>query len=177
MSQASAASGPREEPAGMEAEAQLLTSLHEIPNISKCWLRPAHAEGLSLTVWSLCCCLTGLLAHIRAAKQSLQQCRHTCSCTALVLYVCTLLQCAQLLKRYAPAHLLLTPGINSHRANVGNRAPWCWPHAIAAWRLGLMQLRHGACRSSLVSATCPTTVRGSTCRQCTFPTALPEITS
>lgn len=44
------ASGPPEEPAGMEQEAQLLTSLQEIPNISKCWLRPAQAEGLSLTV-------------------------------------------------------------------------------------------------------------------------------
>lgn len=46
----STASGPPEEPAGMEQEAQLLTSLQEIPNISKCWLRPAQAEGLSLTV-------------------------------------------------------------------------------------------------------------------------------
>ncbi|KAL3142158.1 hypothetical protein ABBQ38_002516 [Trebouxia sp. C0009 RCD-2024] len=50
MSQASAASGPQEEPAGMDSEAQLLTSLQEIPNISKCWLRPAQADGLSLTV-------------------------------------------------------------------------------------------------------------------------------
>lgn len=56
MPQASAASGPREEPAGMEAEAQLLTSLQEIPNISKCWLRPAQADGFSLTVGSPCCC-------------------------------------------------------------------------------------------------------------------------
>jgi len=38
------------EPQGMEDEACLLTSLQEVPNISKCWLRPAHAGGLSLTV-------------------------------------------------------------------------------------------------------------------------------
>ena len=68
MSQDSAASGPLEEPAGMEAEAQLLTSLQEIPNISKCWLRPAHADGLSLTVWSPCCCPLSLLAHTRSAN-------------------------------------------------------------------------------------------------------------
>lgn len=55
----STASGPPEEPAGMEQEAQLLTSLQEIPNISKCWLRPAQAEGLSLTV---CHCTIILLA-------------------------------------------------------------------------------------------------------------------
>lgn len=40
------------EPQGMEEEAWLLTSLQEVPNISKCWLRPAHAGGLSLTVRS-----------------------------------------------------------------------------------------------------------------------------
>ncbi len=39
------------EPQGMEEEAWLLTCLQEVPNISKCWLRPAHAGGLSLTVW------------------------------------------------------------------------------------------------------------------------------
>ena len=50
MAKTSAASGPPEEPGGMEHEAQLLTSLQEIPNISKCWLRPAQADGLSLTV-------------------------------------------------------------------------------------------------------------------------------
>lgn len=38
-----------EEPSGMEQEAQLLTKLQEIPNISKCWLRPAQAGALSLT--------------------------------------------------------------------------------------------------------------------------------
>ena len=40
----------REEPSGMEEEARLLTSLQEIPNLSKCWLKPAHAGGLNLTV-------------------------------------------------------------------------------------------------------------------------------
>lgn len=59
MARNSAASVPLEEPAGMEQEAQLLTSLQEIPNISKCWLRPAQADGLSLTVSQrLCRCLT-----------------------------------------------------------------------------------------------------------------------
>ena len=52
MAKMSATSGPLEELAGVEQEAQLLTALQEIPNISKCWLRPAQAEGLSLTVRS-----------------------------------------------------------------------------------------------------------------------------
>ncbi|KAL0045655.1 hypothetical protein WJX82_000743 [Trebouxia sp. C0006] len=38
------------EPQGMEEEACLLTSLQEVPNVSKCWLRPGHAGGLCLTV-------------------------------------------------------------------------------------------------------------------------------
>ena len=56
---------PAEEPQGMDAEARLLTSLQEIPNISKCWLRPAQAGGLSLTVSpdsTLVFCCTCMLA-------------------------------------------------------------------------------------------------------------------
>ena len=45
----------REEPYGMEEQARLLTSLQEIPNISKCWLKPAHSGGLTLTVRSFVC--------------------------------------------------------------------------------------------------------------------------
>lgn len=45
----------REEPGGMEEQARLLTSLQEIPNISKCWLKPAHSGGLTLTVRSFVC--------------------------------------------------------------------------------------------------------------------------
>lgn len=44
----------REEPSGMEQEAGLLTALQEIPNISKCWLKPAQEGGLNLTVGSRC---------------------------------------------------------------------------------------------------------------------------
>ena len=44
-----------EEPYGMEEQARLLTSLQEIPNISKCWLKPAHSGGLTLTVRSFVC--------------------------------------------------------------------------------------------------------------------------
>lgn len=46
----SSPNGTGEEATGMEEEAQLLTSLQEIPNFSNCWLRPAQAGGLNLTV-------------------------------------------------------------------------------------------------------------------------------
>ena len=81
MAKTSAASGPLEEPAGMEQEAQLLTSLQEIPNISKCWLRPAQGDGLSLSV----CGHTALPDHTfpnnQAAANRLRHCLYAWACT------------------------------------------------------------------------------------------------
>ena len=41
---------PREEPAGVEREAQLLEGLTEIPGISAAWGQPLGNGGLHLTV-------------------------------------------------------------------------------------------------------------------------------
>lgn len=156
--------GEAEEPKGMEEEAQLLTSLQEIPIISKCWLRPAQAGGLNLTVRCsrMLTCLRPATCVFAAGFQILpaklpapafSSCGHT-------VQHCTVQTTSKHFEQGMPslacntANCSVTSTVHSH----------VWAPVMCNDLLRLCLGRYNA-----VSATCQATFSASMLRQCMFP--------